>query len=247
MHDGAAPGLGGDGIIGGMAQLFVLVPAPALGPASWQPVAGELAASGRAVIIPSAVGFAVGGPPYWARLVSRLAAEVDAGPGDRVVLVPHSGAGVLAGQLAAAIGAGDTTVIFTDAALPGPDGGGPVVGTDFLPYLRKLAQDGLVPPWDQWWPDEDLSPLFPDESTRTAVLAEAGPLPLAFCEEELPPAPGGWPPGRAGYLMFSAAYQDQAAAARRYGWPVSTLPGEHLHMLVRPADVAAAITRLARS
>jgi len=31
----------------------------------------------------------------------------------------------------------------------------------------------------------------------------------------------------------------------RAGWPVRELPGEHLHMLVSPAEVAAAITSLA--
>jgi hypothetical protein len=77
------------------------------------------------------------------------------------------------------------------------------------------------------------------------VTSEAAPLPLAFYEEILPPVPGSWPPGRAGYLLFSAAYRQQAKEAGRQGWPVSELPGEHLHMLVRPAEVAAAIVALA--
>jgi hypothetical protein len=39
-----------------------------------------------------------------------------------------------------------------------------------------------------------------------------------------------------------AAKPDEAA---RLGWPVRDLPGGHLHMLARPAEVAAAITALA--
>ena len=34
-------------------------------------------------------------------------------------------------------------------------------------------------------------------------------------------------------------------AATHAGWPARELPGEHLHMLIRPAEVAAAITSLA--
>ncbi len=102
-----------------------------------------------------------------------------------------------------------------------------------------------MPPWAQWWPGEDLAPLFPDAAAQRAVLAEARPLPLDFFEEQLPPASAGWPPRRAGYLLFSAGYQEAAAAAARHGWPVAELPGEHLHMLIRPAEVAAAIMQLA--
>jgi hypothetical protein len=80
-----------------------------------------------------------------------------------------------------------------------------VVDSAFLPFVRDLASDGMVPPWPQWWPDDVMSGLFPDEVTRRSVTREAA--------------------GR--------------------GWPVRELPGEHLHMLVRPADVATALIGLA--
>jgi hypothetical protein len=228
-----------------VSQLIVLMHAPVVGPASWQPVAAELARAGRSVVLPSLGGFCSDGPPYAPRLVAQAARQIPAGPRDSAVLVTHSGAGVFAAQLTAAIETAEVTAIFADAALPGPSGAGPVVDAGFLPYLREISRDGLVPPWHQWWPGEDLSPLFGDEATRRAVTSEAAPLPLAFYEEILPPVPGSWPPGRAGYLLFSAAYRQQAKEAGRQGWPVSKLPGEHLHMLVRPAEVAAAIVALA--
>lgn len=230
-----------------MPQLIVLVPAPALGPASWHPVAARLAAAGRDVVVPSLHGFASGGPPYAQRLTELAARQVQAGPRDSVVLVTHSGAGAFAGQLARAIGAGETIAVFADAGLPGPDGGGPVVDAAFLPYLHQIARDGIVPPWPQWWPDEDLSPLFPDEHAQREVTAEAAALPLAFYEEILPPVPAGWPPGRAGYLLFSPGYRPVADQAAGLGWPVTEVPGEHLHMLVSPAEVADAIAALAGS
>ena len=228
-----------------MSQLIVLVPAPALGPASWRPVAERLTATGWDVVVPSLAGFADGGPPYAPRLTELVARQVPAGLRDSVVLVTHSGAGAFAGQLTAAIRAGETVAVFADAGLPGPDGGGPVVDAQFLPYLRQIASDGVVPPWPQWWPGEDLSPLFPDEQTQREVTAEAAALPLACYEETLPPVPDGWPPARAGYLLFSLGYRPAADHAAALGWPVAEVPGEHLHMLVSPAGVADAITTLA--
>ena len=241
----------------GMALTFVLVHAPALGPASWQPVAAELAGTGCAVAVPSLGRCADGPRPYWPRLVSEVTGSVPAvavtpGSGetaapaaDRLVLVLHSGAGPFAGQLCAALAPREVMVIFADASLPGRDGGGPVVDAAFLPSLRELARDGLVPPWPQWFPGEDLAPLFPDAAARSAVLAQARALPLGCYTERIPAAAAGWPPCRAAYLLFSAGYQQTAAAAAARGWPVAELAGEHLHMLVRPAEVAMAIIRLA--
>lgn len=184
--------------MGAVPPLIILMHAPVLGPASWRPVAGELSGAGLAAVVPSLAGFAAGGPPYARRLVATAAGQVlagaarpaadepaahepaadesaanDAAANDAAVLVTHSGAGVFAAQLSAAIGARDVTAIFADAALPGQSGAGPVVDSEFLPYLREIASDGLVPPWPQWWPGEDLSPLFPDEQVRGAVTSEA--------------------------------------------------------------------------
>lgn len=228
-----------------MTDLFILVPAPVLGPASWRPVADELTARGARVAVPSLASFARGQPPYAPRLVRLCAEQVGAaladGPAaDRVVLVVHSGAGPFAAQLAAAVPAGraEVAVIFADAGLPAADGPTPVVDGGFLPYLRELARDGVVPPWPQWFPDADPAELYPSETARAAVLTDAQPLPLSFFEEEL--ASAAWP-GRAQYLLFSEGYRGEAEAAQRRGWPVAELPGTHLHMLADPAAVAAAL------
>jgi hypothetical protein len=228
-----------------MTDLFALMHAPVLGPASWQPVAAALTADGRRVTVPSLAGFAAGGPPYAAALVELGAGAVAraAGPGDRVVLVVHSGAGAFARALASAIGAAEVAVVFADGGLPEPAGPTPVVNDAFLPYLREIAVGGIVPPWPQWLPDASPAELFPNEAVRAAVEADAGPLPLGFFEESVPS--GRQPPGGAGYLLFSADYQPAAAQARLRGWPVTELPGSHLHPLVSPAEVAGALTELA--
>ena len=228
-----------------MTDLFALIHAPVLGPASWQPAAAALTAARHWVIVPSLAGFSAAGPPYAPALVGLGAGPVAraAGPGDRVVLVVHSGAGAFAGALARAIGAAEVTVVFADAGLPEPAGPTPVVDSAFLPYLREIAADGIVPPWPQWFPDAAPAELFPSEAARAAVEADARPLPLAFFEESVPP--GAQPPGGAGYLLFSEGYEPAAAQARRRGWPVRNLPGSHLHPLVAPAEVAGAIIELA--
>jgi hypothetical protein len=228
-----------------MACVVVLVHAPVLGPGSWAGVAGELWRAGNRVVAVSLAGFADGGPPFTPRLVSRVAGQVRCGDGDEVVLVVHSGAGVFVPHLLLALGGGEATAVFADAALPGQADPGTVVDAGFLPYLRELASDGVVPPWPQWWPDEDLAPLFPDEPARQAVTSEAQPLPLAFFEERVPALPDGWPPCRAAYLAFSEPYRRQAGQAAQAGWPVREMPGGHLHMLADPGAVAAAIMDLA--
>lgn len=228
-----------------MAPLITLLHAPVLGPRSWLPVADELSRAGNEVVVPALAGFTDGGAPYVPRLVRLVAAQVRAGSRNGVVLVMHSGAGVFAPHLIAAIGAADAVAVFADAALPSRPGGGTVVDVAFMPFLRDRATEGIVPPWPLWWPEEDLSPLFPGDAVRQAVSGEAAPLPLEFFAEALPPLPDGWPSCRAAYLVFSEPYRREAGEAARAGWPVRYLPGGHLHMLVSPAEVAAAITGLA--
>jgi hypothetical protein len=231
--------------MGTVAPLIVLLHSPNLGPASWRPVADELSRAGHPVVVPSLAGFTDGGAPYVPRLVRLAAGQVRAGPSDDVVLVPHSGAGVFVPYLAQAIAAREVTAVFADAALPRPPGDATVVEGEFLPFLRDRASGGVVPPWPQWWPDQALAPLFPDDATRQAVSSEAAALPLRFFEETLPRLPAGWPPCRAAYLVFSEPYRREAGEAARAGWPVRELPGGHLHMLVSPGAVAAAIISLA--
>ncbi len=90
-----------------------------------------------------------------------------------------------------------------------------------------------------------MAAMFPDgERLRAAVTAEQPRLPLSYYTEQVP-APDEWAGHRCGYLVFSEAYAHEADEARRRGWTVHSLPGEHLHQIVDPAGVAAALTGLA--
>jgi hypothetical protein len=240
---------------GTVTDSFVLVHAPVLGPATWSPVAAELARHGHQVTVPALAGFADAGPPYVERLIDRTRAQLGHPGAGRVVLVVHSGAGVFAPYLAEAAGA--DAVIFADASLPpsapaqsapdqsASDGPARVIDAEFLPVLQGIAADGIVPPWPRWWPAEELAPLYPDDATRASVNAEAAPMPLAFFEELLPGVPPSWHTRQPAYLRFSEGYAETARRADALSWPVRELPGEHLHMLVDPAGVAAALNALA--
>jgi len=210
---------------------LLLLPSPLLGPPVWAPVAdllGARVADTAGASTPEDVA----------------AAYAAAGDGLRdVVLVPHSNAGLYAPLLAERLGARAT--VYVDAALPG-DGADTALAPDrFLGLLRELADgDGLLPPWTQWWDEDDVRDLFPDASTRARVEAGEPRLPLSYFTSRVA-VPAGWADRPSAYLAFGDTYADEIASAHQHGWPVTGLSGRHLHQLVAPREVAAAISDLA--
>ncbi|WP_028643403.1 hypothetical protein [Nocardioides sp. URHA0020] len=200
---------------------YLLLPSPLLGPTSWARVAELLDAR-------------VADPRGATTSADVLAAYVAAAEGlSDVVLVPHSNAGLYAPLLGARIGA--DAVVYVDAALAGdgPDTG--LAPEGFLSFLRGLADaEGLLPPWSQWW-DDPVVDLVPADGPR---------LPLTYFTSRIE-VPPGWADRPSGYLAFGDTYAEEIAFARTHGWPLAALPGRHLHQLVAPADVAAAVSDLA--
>lgn len=222
-----------------MDAVLCLLPSPLLGPACWRPVSDVLSDRGFTV----AEGWPALGPAPGTG-ADALAAYLAAIPPDRdVVLVPHSNAGLFVPSLAAArrvLG-----YIFVDAGLP-LDGGDrvPMIPPEFYEMLAGKADgSGLAPLWTQWWDEDSVSALFPDAGTRAAVEREQSRLPLSYFTETVA-VPLGWAERPGAYLAFGDTYAAERAAAIARGWPVATLPGEHLHMLVDPVEVAGAITDL---
>ncbi|MCW2773981.1 MAG: hypothetical protein JWN91_2307 [Nocardioides sp.] len=198
---------------------FLFVPSPLVGPATWAPVAALLDG-----------------------VVADVGAVEDAAAGlSDVVLVPHSNAGLYAPLLAERVGARAT--VYVDAALAGDGPDTPLAPPRFLKLLEGLAgDDGLLPPWTQWW--DDASGLFPDEETSAAVEAGQPRLPLSYFTSRVA-VPSGWLDRPCAYLAFGDTYADEVAFALAQEWPLTVLPGRHLHQLVAPAEVAAAIEELA--
>ena len=211
---------------------WVLLPSPLLGPAVWSPVAERLRRRGHKVTVPA---YADEQTP--AEVLASLVRQLD--ELDEVALVPHSNAGLYVAALAAQLSV--RAVLFVDAGLPDDAGATPTAPAGFLRLLETLVDDrGLLPPWSQWWDSADVDDLFPDVPSRRAVVAEERRLPLAYFRSSVP-SPPGWADLPCGYLAFGETYDGERRAASRRGWPVATMPGGHLQMLVDADAVAARI------
>ncbi|QWZ06955.1 hypothetical protein KRR39_15725 [Nocardioides panacis] len=202
----------------------------------WEPVAERLRADGRPVTVPDLPDPVASPADVVAGLLDRLPA------GEPLVLVPHSNAGLYVAALASARRV--QAVVFVDAGLPSSAPGTPAAPPALREHLATLAgADGLLPPWTGWWPAAGLDELFPDAGSRAAVEGEQRRLPLSYFAAEVP-SPAGWERLPAAYLGFGDTYAEERAEAVARGWPTRTLPGGHLHQLVDPAGVAAAVLRL---
>lgn len=217
--------------------VFLLVPSPLLGPATWRAVEEWLGRHGHEA---QTVDLGEG-----RRTATAVMEAVAAAAADReVVLVPHSNAGLYAPHLATLVDVRAT--VHVDAALPGPaaEGGGtPLAPPAFLDFLRTLVDDdGVLPPWTQWW--DDVTDLFPDEVTRAAIEAEQQRLPLDYFTSRVP-VPRDWRERPAAYVAFGDTYAEERELAIAAGWPTTTVAGGHLHQLHDPAGVGRVIADLA--
>jgi hypothetical protein len=221
---------------------IVLLHSPLLGPSAWRAVAAELTSRGRTAEAPAWPRLSTIDAGYYAALTDSLGATLDASPAP-AILVAHSGAGALVPALAARMRAPVAGVIFADAILPHPGRSWFDTAPEALgEQLRTGAQDGRLPPWNDWWAPGALARLVPDAAKLTTITAELEPLPLAYFEEVAPAVELADP---AAYLQLSGAYEDERRIADGYGWPVARLPLHHLAMLTHPDAVANAIASLA--
>jgi hypothetical protein len=217
--------------------ILALLPSPLLGPAVWEPVVPALTRRGWDVA-------AIPGLPRAPTCVDdAVVAYRGVLPVDRdIVLVPHSNAGVLAPLIA--VGRPVAGYVFVDARLPPDSGTVPVADPRQLAFLAEKADaDGLLPPWTAWWDPPDRDELFPDDAAVARVEREQHRLPLSYFADRVP-IPAGWDDRPSGYLSFGDTYARELADAADRGWAVRRLPGKHLHMLVEPDTVAAAIDDL---
>jgi pimeloyl-ACP methyl ester carboxylesterase len=229
-----------------MAASFVLIHSPSVGPRTWEPVARRLGELGWEAAVPSLLQVADEGPPVWPRVVDAVRAGLGAVRQDRgVVLVAHSNAGLFIPVIATALPGRVLGCIFVDAALPPVSGEAPVAPPELLELLRDKASDGLLPRWTDWWDEEQVAPLFPDQQTRQAVTEEQPRLPLSYYEASVP-VPAGWDAQPCAYLLFGPPYDELASEARGRGWIVEQLPGAHLHQLVDPDGVARLLLAIVR-
>jgi pimeloyl-ACP methyl ester carboxylesterase len=226
----------------GVQARLLLVHSPLVGCGTWAPIASDLAADGYAVAVPDLAGAVEAGPPYHLRQAQVIA---DSAAGQPAILIGHSRAGPLLATAGTMLGEKVRGYVFVDARLPSPGRSWLETGSSGLAArLRDMADpQGWLPPWPQWWGEEELAALLPDPAVRRHFAAECPRLPMAMFEELYPPAPG-WPNAPGGYLQLSEAYQDEAARARQLGWPVRQQPSHHLALLTEPGQVARKLRKL---
>jgi len=118
--------------------------------------------------VPSLLAVGEGGPPFWPRVVAAVTAGL-AGtePGQPMVLVAHSNAGVFVPVIVRGLGRPVACSVFADATVPGPGGCTLVAEEGFLPFLRGLVgMSGRLPRWTGRWDEQDVAPMFPGPLAR---------------------------------------------------------------------------------
>ena len=225
-----------------MHARLLLVHSPLVGCGVWEPAAKLLVEDGYAVTVPDLADAVMAGPPYHLRQAQMIA---DCAVGQPAVLIGHSRAGPLLAAAGAMLGEGIRGYVFVDARLPAPERSWmETVQPGLAARLREMADpQGWLPPWPQWWGEEELAMIVSDPDVRRRFVAGCPRLPLAMLEEMYPSAPG-WPDAPCSYLQLSEAYEEQAARARELGWPVIQQLSHHLALLTEPDEVAREVRKL---
>ncbi len=146
-----------------------------------------------------------------------------------------------------ALAAPGIPVVHIDAALPPASGEAvPMAPPAMLEHLSVMADDdGLLPPWSRWWPEEDFAEVLPDPAALANLREDERRMPLSYFRSRLG-APASWADQPQAYLAFGETYVEETAFARAHGWPTTVLDGAlHLHHMVDPDAVAAAVLDLA--
>lgn len=219
--------------------LMVLVHSPLVGPATWSLLVPELRARQVEAIVPTIS--TDGEPrPYWRQHVQAVVKSVQGLASDRpVLLVAHSGAGVLLPAIRKAID--DRPIagyVFIDAIVPENMKSrldlfeSVAAASEF----RRAARNGLLPVWRE----QDLRNAIPDEHVRKQFVSELRPLPLAVYEEPIPVF-ASWPDAPCAYIQFTPTYEMHAKRAQDAGCAYRHIAGRHFQMLVAPGPVADAI------
>ncbi|HYP39957.1 MAG TPA: alpha/beta fold hydrolase [Chloroflexia bacterium] len=193
---------------------FALVHSPLVGPFTWQPVAAELRRRSFEAIVPALANSSVPGSLYWQQHANAVAQAVEVLPlDDTLILVGHSGAGMLLPAIRETLGYPVAGYIFLDANIP-RDG---LSRLDHFPrqeaeQFRRTATHGFLPVWTE----DALMPLIPDDTMRKQFISELRPMPLAVYEEPIPVF-SGWPDAPCGYISFSgtSVYDEAIQTAKQ--------------------------------
>ena len=229
-------------------KTFVLVPGAWLGAWSWHPVAKSLREHGHDVVALTLPGLSYGSSAAGLRLsdaVDHVVTEVESRDLDNVVLVSHSWGGYPATGAAHHLAKRISKVVYYSAVVPAA-GAGMVDENDA--YGQQIrASVAATPDRTVPLPVEALrAGLMPGESTelQDLVFHLLLPQPGGYMTDALD-VPAVTEIGLAAAYLLGADDQSLARPgaefAARLGLTPVVVPGGHMAMLTRPADIAAAL------
>jgi hypothetical protein len=228
----------------------LLVPSPLLGAPSWEPTAVEL---GRRGVTAGIVHLTppLDAPHPWWEHAAREVATAAAAIADDVVLVGHSGAGPRLPVFGHSVGeaaVGVAGYLFVDAGLPTPGrSAADLAPLEILELLDRLEDDdGILPPWCEWWGEGVLEGLVPDPVARHHLEAACWPVPRSLFDE-VAPVPPHWPEAPCAYLQLTDSYDEDADQARARRWVVRRRRGTHLDPVTNPGALCDELLDVARA
>jgi pimeloyl-ACP methyl ester carboxylesterase len=226
--------------------VYVLIHSPLVGPTTWSPVVRELERRGREAVVPSLLGVAEAEPPQWRHIPDAVRAATT-NISTPIVLVGHSGGGLLLPTIADDLTAEVAALVFVDSFLPPESGSMRLAPPGFMDQLCALAADGVLPPWSSWFGEDAMRELVPDDRLRAALEDEMPRLPLSHFSASVP-LPDGWDACPCAYILLTGPHRESAADARGRGWPVAEIPGvQHLAMATEPIAVTDTLLELERA
>ncbi len=234
---------------------WLLIPSMLLGPQSWSGVSRVLTDLNQEPFIADPRPVACAVDDFLTPWLMDVVAALPAPPGPpseethrcpRVVIAGHSSACprlLLVAEEAISRGHTVSTVILVNGRVPA-DG---LSATDLDPPLGHLLDDltrpdDHVPPWHRWW-GSLMESMLPDEEDRRRVFAEARPVPRALFDQKVP-APRLPEEVGLAFLAMGDMYAPSLDEARRQGWVVARMDGDHLHQVVDPVAVACTMMAL---
>lgn len=224
--------------------MLVCVHSPLLGPLSWEPTAKSLRRFGYPVVVPSLAAVTDGAAPFYRRFAETVVRAIgESRPEHPAVLIGHSAAGELLPAIAEQMERLHAAV-FVDAIIPHPGAAWfDTASPELRDQLLTMERAGRLPPWNEWFPSEELAALIPAAEMRSRFIAELPRIPLGYFEEPAPAVPD-LPPRRCAYLQLSGAYGPQADECERRGWTVYRKDIDHLAMLTKPELVAPVLDEI---
>lgn len=220
---------------------ILLVHSPLVGPSSLARLADAAANSEIPVSLPDLTSMAQSDRPHddFCRLAVDAGRKMNAAP----LVVGHSGAGAFLPAIGSAIG-NIAGLVFVDAVVP-PAAGAHSTSPGMREMLESVTEDGVLRRWLDWWPEETIVELLPDQADRAQLEADMPRVPRSFYDRDVR-VPPGWSQGGCGYLMLSDAYEAELHDAAERGWPTARLDADHLAPRTQPEPVLQGILQLAR-